>query len=106
MHAPIKVLVVDDDPTSLMLVEYLVACLAMEVVAASDVASASAAVAEHNPQIAILDVMLPDGDAADIMAAIEQMGCSVAVALLTGSRDQTKMYRCNTWKPDAIFAKP
>ena len=106
MAAAVKVLIVDDDEASLLMLEYMVTTLSLEAVTATDVASAKKALAEHRPQLAILDVMLPDGDGIAILAEIDRLKLPVVAAMLTATHDQTKLYRCNAWKPATIFSKP
>jgi two-component system, NarL family, response regulator NreC len=62
----------------------------VEVVAeAGDLASTRAAVAEHGPQVLILDVSLPDGVGAEEVAALRELAPSTQIVLLTMERDLT-----------------
>lgn len=106
MRTPIKVMIVEDDEASLVVLEYLIQALSFEAVTATDVAGARAVLAEMTPDVAILDVMLPDGDGAEILAQIRENGLPISVALMTATHDQPKLYKCAAWKPDAMFSKP
>jgi two-component system response regulator NreC len=62
----------------------------LEVVAeVGDLASARGAVAEHGPQVLILDVSLPDGLGVDEVAELRRMAPSTQIVLLTMERDLT-----------------
>jgi two-component system response regulator MprA len=57
-----RVLVVDDDPGMSSLLERLLATEGYAVCLAADAASALEAVASHNPDVILLDVVFPGGD--------------------------------------------
>lgn len=107
MGTRLKVLLVEDDSVSLMLLEYLVSVLDLESVAAADVRSARQLLAEDDlPDIAILDTGLPDGDGLELLAEIRKRRLPITVALMTGTPCRSIASRCGRWKPDAMFAKP
>jgi CheY-like chemotaxis protein len=57
-----RVLIVDDNPTNLKLVTYLVRANGYEVDTAGDATTAMAAIAAHKPQLILMDLQLPGID--------------------------------------------
>jgi len=105
-RGPIRALIADDDPTSLLLLESLANSLDLETVTAVDVASAKRLLSQFVPHIAILDVMFPDGDGVDILLAIRNARLPTAVALISATLEEFPFHKCGTTHPDIIFKKP
>lgn len=63
---PQKVLVVDDEPALLRLMEYLLQHEGYQVIAAKDGSEALDAAAREIPDLILLDVVLPDVDGLDV----------------------------------------
>lgn len=103
---PIKALIADDDAGSLLILEYLIESLEIETASASDVAGAKKLLTGFVPDIAILDVLLPDGDGVDILLEIRRRQFPTAVALITASLQEFPYHKCGTVLPDMIFSKP
>ena len=87
-----RVLVVDDDPDMLVLCRMQLTHWEFEVVTASTGTEALVAIAEHRPDVVVLDFSLPDMDGPEVMGAIrEDLGIEVPVVMLTArtqSEDQ------------------
>ena len=64
------VLVVDDDPVVLRSVREILAGAGFRAVVTADPEEALALVAEHNPRLALLDLMLPERDGVELMGDI------------------------------------
>jgi DNA-binding response OmpR family regulator len=60
-HNNVKSLLVDDDPTSLTMLESVMETLSLKYVSANNVRDAQSLLRQLHPRIAILDVQLPDG---------------------------------------------
>jgi two-component system OmpR family response regulator len=93
MHDPVRssgarVLVVDDDPHLVELLETTLRFAGMRVTSATSGAAALRAAAEVDPAVVILDVMLPDIDGFDVVRRLRRSGHTVAVLFLT-ARDST-----------------
>jgi len=54
-----RILIVDDNPTNLKLVAYLVKANGHEVDTAADADAAMARIAAHRPRLVLLDLQLP-----------------------------------------------
>ena len=61
-----RVLIVDDNPTNLKLVAYLVKANGYEVDTASDADAAVAAIAAHRPRVILMDLQLPGIDGLEL----------------------------------------
>ena len=66
-----KVLICDDDPLLLKLIEYRLASKGYEVVKAADGAEALTAVAKERPNLVVLDAMMPKADGFEVLARIK-----------------------------------
>jgi two-component system alkaline phosphatase synthesis response regulator PhoP len=66
-----KVLICDDDPLLLKLIEYRLASKGYEVVKAADGAEALTAVVKERPNLVVLDAMMPKADGFEVLARIK-----------------------------------
>lgn len=85
------ILLVDDDPELLNLLKTVLAADGFEtVITASDVASGLSAYEQHHPDLAILDVALPDGDGFTLCTYLRSLskGHPLPVIFLT-AKDET-----------------
>jgi len=78
-----RVLVVDDEENVVHLVASALRFDGFEAVTASDGHSALAAVAEHEPDLVVLDVMMPGLDGYAVLAHLRSGGSAVPVIFLT-----------------------
>ena len=83
-----KLLVVDDEPNIRELLSTSLRFAGFEVVAAANGRDALAAAEEHNPDLAVLDVMLPDMDGFTVTRRLRAAGRHFPVVFLT-ARDDT-----------------
>ena len=95
-----RALVVDDDDALRMLIRVNLELEGFEVVETGTVDGAEAAVAEHRPDVVLLDVHLGGSDSRNLAARLRASG--IPVALVTGSVDVDE-YRALA---DAIVTKP
>ena len=61
-----RVLIVDDNPTNLKLVAYLVRANGYEVETAGDAATALASIEAHRPELILMDLQLPGIDGLEL----------------------------------------
>ena len=66
-----RVLIVDDNPTNLKLVAYLVRAQGYEVDTAGDAESALAALASRRPDVVLMDLQLPGVDGLELTRRIK-----------------------------------
>ena len=81
--SPIRVLVVDDEPTLTDLLQMALRYEGWEVKTASDGRKALALAREFRPDAIVLDMMLPDIDGMQVLARVRQDGQQTAVLFLT-----------------------
>ena len=84
-----KLLVVDDEPNIRELLSTSLRFAGVEVIAAANGREALAAAEEHNPDLAVLDVMLPDMDGFTVTRRLRAAGRHFPVLFLT-ARDDTE----------------
>ncbi|WP_434621119.1 response regulator transcription factor [Arthrobacter sp. A5] len=84
-----KLLVVDDEPNIRELLSTSLRFAGFEVFAAGNGREALAAAEEHNPDLAVLDVMLPDMDGFTVTRRLRAAGRHFPVLFLT-ARDDTE----------------
>lgn len=82
-RAPADVLVVEDEPALLHLVRRTLEVSGFTVRGAGTAAAAVAAAREHAPDLAVVDVMLPDGSGLDLMHRLRDLSEDLPVVLLT-----------------------
>ncbi len=82
-------LVVDDEENIRFLVETGLGLAGFDTVGASDGRQALAAVAEHRPQLIVLDAMMPELDGFDVLRRLRDGGDKTPVIFLT-ARDSTE----------------
>src|SRR5262249_26894946 len=77
------VLIVDDDPTVVEIITQQLEVFGVDVVTASTGNEAIQMAKEHYPDLVILDVVLPEGDGFDFVAALREDGnlCNIPVVV-------------------------
>jgi len=83
-HDKTRILVVDDDCEMRECFCALLTSHADEVVAASNLATARVAIAEHAPDVVLLDHRLPDGTGMELLAELKQGVPDAQVIFITG----------------------
>ena len=61
-----RILIVDDNPTNLKLVSYLMKAKGYDVATAGDANAAVAAISSQRPQLILMDLQLPDVDGLEL----------------------------------------
>lgn len=98
-----NVLVVDDDPMILKVAKFILADAGYNVATASTVRGAWGHVQEHDPDLIILDVSLPDGDGFEFCDKLRQDSFKVPIIFLTGKGDMgNKLYGLELGADDYI----
>lgn len=82
-----RILVVDDEPADLGLVRRALEKLDHEVITASTVKDALKLVRSKQPDVAVLDVMLPDGNGLDMLKSIHTTDGRLPVIFVTSSSE-------------------
>jgi DNA-binding response OmpR family regulator len=103
---PPRVLVVDDDPTVAEVVSDYLGRAGLDVVQADDAASALAAAAATPPDLALLDLMLPDADGLELLARLRERQPGLPVVLLTARGEEPDRILGLSLGADDYVAKP
>lgn len=95
MSTAARVLIVDDNPTNLKLVAYLVRANGYEVDTAGDADAALAAIAAHKPRLILMDLQLPGIDGLELTRRLKSVPATsdikiIAVTAYAMKGDQDK----------------
>jgi putative two-component system response regulator len=103
-----RVLVVDDDPGVSALLERLLTKDGYSVCVAADAASALAAVASHNPDVILLDVVFPGSDGFTLCQRLKRDPATrlTPVILVTGLIDRESRIKGRQAGADDFLTKP
>src|ERR1044071_8591377 len=77
-----RVLIVDDNPTNLKLVAYLVKANGYEVDTAGDAESALAAIAVNRPRVILMDLQLPGVDGLELTRRLKADPATRAIKII------------------------
>lgn len=104
--SPQRILVVEDNPSLLRCLEAALGRRAPKVVACASVAAARAAMPELRPDLVVLDVALPDGDAFDVLDAALALEAFPVVVAMSGSANPDQSFRLAQRGVRAFVPKP
>jgi CheY-like chemotaxis protein len=102
----VKVLIADDDRTIRALLGDMLAGMGHEVVAAENGAEAVELCLRENPEVVILDFLMPKLSGLDALKRLRELGSRVPVVLLTAISDASIRELGDVERPDAILEKP
>lgn len=105
MNAP-RVLVVDDEENISFLVGSALKVHGYEVCTTDSGLAAVAEAARFEPDVVVLDVMLPDLDGFEVLRRLRADGCDAPVLFLTARRDTADRVRGLTAGGDDYIVKP
>jgi DNA-binding response OmpR family regulator len=98
-------LLVEDDASTSNALRQLLTAYGYQVAVVGTVAAAVAAV-DDSIYAVILDLMLPDGDGADVLRKIRAAGYKARVCITTGVSSPMWLDRVQALAPDCILQKP
>jgi len=101
-----KILIVDDEPGIRFGVRDFLESEGLEVEEADSVAGAEKIVRDSRPDAIVLDHMLPDGTALDLLPRIREIDSSMPVVVLTGHATIDLAVRAIKEGADQFLAKP
>lgn len=103
-----RILIVDDEPSIVIALQFLMAREGYEVAVAGDGEAALQAVAERPPDLVILDVMMPRLNGFDVCRRLraEPRFSGVRVLMLTAKGREVEMARGLGLGADAYVTKP
>jgi DNA-binding response OmpR family regulator len=98
-------LLVEDDQATRSALKRIYASRGWAIDATTTLAEARARLAA-GPDFVILDLMLPDGDGAELLRAIRRDGLPIGVIVATGCGDRERLDAVRALRPEALLAKP
>ena len=103
-----KVLICDDDPLLLKLIEYRLAAKGYEVIKAADGAEALSAVARERPNLVVLDAMMPKADGFEVLTRIkaDPSLANTPVIMLTARKGEKDIVAALEKGADDYLVKP
>jgi CheY-like chemotaxis protein len=101
-----KVLIADDDQTIRALLSDMLADLGHVVVAAANGADAVELCAREQPDVVILDFLMPKLSGLDALKAMRERGLVMPAVLLTAISDASMREMEGFEAPDAVLEKP
>ncbi len=102
------ILVVDDNPQNLELLEAYLEDLSCKVISAEDGVQAMRAVAEHNPDLILLDIMMPKMSGFEVCRRLkeDQATCDIPVVMVTALNELGDIERAVAAGTDDFLSKP
>jgi DNA-binding response OmpR family regulator len=101
-----RMLIVEDEPTARSLMARIFSRRGWAVAAVGTVADGLAALGGAPPDCLVLDLMLPDGDGADLLRRVRSEGLPSRVVVATGFGDPARIMGVAALRPDAVIRKP
>jgi DNA-binding NtrC family response regulator len=101
-----KILIVDDEPGIRFGVRDFLESEGLEVEEADTIASAERVLRDWHPDAVVLDHMLPDGTALDLLPRLREIDATVPVVVLTGHATIDLAVRAVKEGADQFLAKP
>lgn len=102
-----KVLVVDDEPDTLELVKLVLESGGFEVVLANNGMEALSQIPCVNPDLVLLDIMMPEMEGWEVFRKIKEKNSRVPIAILTAkAQNIDKLLGLHVLKADDYITKP
>lgn len=103
-----KVLIVDDEPNSVISLEFLMKREDFEVFVATDGEEALQQIAEHDPDLILLDIMLPKKNGFEVCQELraDPARAGTKVIMLTAKGRDTEIAKGMALGADAYLTKP
>jgi len=102
----VKVLVVDDDPDIRLLVRRLLRILNCESLEAPNGIEAEQLVWSENPDIILLDIMMPIQDGYETCVHLRAKGYSGLIIMVSALKEETEKTKTHNAGADAYIQKP
>lgn len=103
-----KILIVDDDPNIVISLEFLMKREGFDVAVAMDGEAALQSIAEHAPDLVLLDIMMPKKDGYEVCQQIRATPAwdKVKVVMVTAKGRDTERSKGLAMGADAYVTKP
>lgn len=101
-----RILLVDDDPEIVHVARFSLEREGHDVTVAGSAAEAFEALASHDPEAVLLDVMLPDMDGRDVLERLRCERPGLPVVFLTGKNRPEQVSALEQAGADGVIVKP
>jgi DNA-binding response OmpR family regulator len=101
-----RILVVEDDPVTCEVVQVVLEDFGFELMVVQDVEQARQASRDAPPDLVLLDLTLPGGDALQLCAELKGQAADTCVVLMTHHLEEEEMARVVQSEADAQVTKP
>lgn len=101
-----KILIVDDEPNILLSLEYLFKKEGFKVFIARDGQEALEIISEDEPQLVLLDIMMPKVDGYEVCRHIKEQHNNIKVVFLTAKSKQQDVEKGLNLGADLYLTKP
>ena len=105
MTAPVRVLVIDDDPLQLELVDRALSRDGFEIRGVTSVQGLAAALGDFKPQLVLLDVNMPDTPPEHLIALVREAAGSARIVLYSAWEDAKLRTLASGLGADAYLSK-
>lgn len=82
---PLKILLIDDDEISLMILENALECEGYQIVTTTDSVVAAELFSQHQPDVVILDVLMPIKDGFEVIQEIRALSTEVFIMAISAT---------------------
>ena len=100
------ILAIDDEPNILKMISVNLSLEGYRIITASDGASALILFDEYEPDLVILDIIMPGMDGFEVIDRIRQRGSNVPIIILSGRDDVNSLREALDKGADDYIAKP
>ncbi len=106
-EAPATILVVDDEPTNVVVLESVLASAGYQLITASNGREALTSLAQGPPDLVLLDIVMPEIDGFEVCRQIKTspQWCDIPVIMLTGLNDEEDYARAIACGADDFMTK-
>lgn len=101
-----KILIVDDEPNILLSLEYLFKKEGFKVFIARDGAEALEIISEYEPELVLLDIMMPKVDGYEVCKYIKDKHTKIKVVFLTAKSKRQDVEKGLNLGADLYLTKP
>ncbi len=101
-----KILIADDEPNIVISLEYLMQREGHEVLVARDGEEALQMISEHEPDLVLLDAMMPKKSGFEVLQAVRAEHPDLKIIMLTAKGRDTDIAKGQALGADAYVVKP
>ena len=105
-HRAARVLIVEDDPDTLVIMRVNLQAVGLDPILAGDGRTAIARIQAEDPDVVLLDVLLPGVDGWTVLEELHEMGDPVPVIMCSGKNNPEDIQRARDLGSGADLVQP